>query len=260
MTGDWAASAFRWWMDAGVDVIVGEEPRNWLSAGRPAETTHPRHNGHAAGVPDAPAFAPSETGRAETEPTETCPPETWPDNLEAFRDWWLTTRSLPGAAPSAPRVGPSGSQGASLMVLVDMPAMRDFAAGHLLSGEAGALFDRMLAAIRLDRSAIYLASLSPLRMPSGRFGPATLAGLAELARHHVGLVRPRALLLFGDACSHALLGAPVAATHGRWHELETPGGPVRAVSVTRPEKLLVQPALKRMAWENLQMVEQELAS
>ena len=31
MASNWAASALSWWQDAGVDTIVGEAPRDWLS-------------------------------------------------------------------------------------------------------------------------------------------------------------------------------------------------------------------------------------
>ncbi len=230
MSSDWAASALGWWADAGVDTIVGEEPRDWL---KPASKS--------------PAAAPL---------AFSAPAATMPDTLEAFQAW-LLGGDMPLASP-APRIGPAGDPGAGLMVLTDMPSADDVRAGHLLSGEAGALFDRMLAAIGRGRDTIYLAPLSPTRTATGTLDAASARALAGIARRHVGLAAPRALLLFGDTCAKILLGSAVAGTRGRWHEIDTEGGKIKTLVTIRPEKLLNQPALKRLAWEDLQRLKEGL--
>ena len=225
MTSSWAASALDWWQEAGVDTIVAEDAHDWLGA--------------------RPKAAPAEAAP---------PPAALPDSLETFHAWLAASPDLPFAAPSAPRVLPAGDPEAELMVLVDMPS----AEGGLIGGEAGALFDRMLVAIGRSRETIYLASLSPIRTPSGRLDDRSLARLAELARHHVGLAAPRTLLLFGDACGKALVGAPVAGARGRWHELATPSGPIRTLVTINPEKLTTR-ELKKLAWADLQLLMEELS-
>ena len=113
------------------------------------------------------------------------------------------------------------------MVMADMPTAEDAAAGMIFSGEAGALFDRMLAAIgREPRD--HLSRLLLADPPAGRAGSTRRASrmLAEIARHHIGLAAPRALLLFGDICAQAPCSARRSpAARGRWHEIETPSGP-----------------------------------
>ncbi|WP_114951444.1 uracil-DNA glycosylase family protein [Sphingosinicella terrae] len=232
-----AASALRWWEEAGVDTLVAETPRNWLAPETGAVATS---TPAVVREPSAPAAAPM------------------PETLEAFTAWLADAESLPYATPSAPRIAASGDPAAGLMVLVDMPAPEDIAAGHLLAGEPGALFDRMLAAIGRSRDLLYLAPLSPIRTATGMLDAAGATALAEIARHHVGLVAPRALLLFGDACAKALLGRPISATRGKWQEINTKTGPVRTLSTIRPAKLLAVPALKKLAWEDLQMLREEL--
>jgi uracil-DNA glycosylase family 4 len=225
MSSNWAASALGWWEEAGVDTIVGEEPRDWLA---------PRTK-----APDAPPPAP--------------PPDALPDTLQGFQAWLAATDQLPYAAPTALRAVPAGDAAAGLMILTDMPSPD----GGLISGEAGALFDRMLAAIGRSRQTIYLASLSPIRTPTGTIGEAESARLAEIARHHIGLAAPEALLLFGDACGKALVGSAVAGARARWHEVQTAAGQVRTLVTLRPEKLLTQPKLKSLAWADLQMLIEE---
>lgn len=229
-----AASALAWWIDAGVDTLVDEAPRDWL---RPKPASEPLET---KAFPPAPASAPN----ADEAP---------PDQLDLFQAWLAASEALPFAAPAAPRVCPAGDPASDLMILIDMPSAEDCAAGTLLSGEVGRLFDRMLAAIGRDRSSIYFAALSCLRSASGKLdGEETRC--AALARHHVGLARPRALLLFGDGASRALTGLPVARARGRWHEIAAYGGPVRTLVTLSPRQLLAQPTQKRHAWADLQML------
>lgn len=199
---------------------------------------------------------------APAAPTVTAPPaepqETLPGQLDLFQGWLRDSTSLPFASPTARRICPAGDPASGLMILTDMPAAEDCTTGTLISGEVGRLFERMLAAIGRDRDSIYLASLSCLRSPDGRFTSAAATQCASLARHHVGLAGPRALLLFGDACSKALLGLGMAQARGRWHEIATHAGTVKALVTLSPSFLLNQPAYKAQAWADLQMLMEEL--
>lgn len=225
------ASALAWWNEAGVDTLVAEEPRDWLKP-KP--------------VAAAPAIAEPEAMAA--------PAAAMPDTIDAFQAW-LATAPLPFPTVGA-RLAPAGDPFAGLMVMIDMPA----ADGGWFDGEAGPLVDNMLKAMNgLSRERIYLATLSPARTVS-RLDAAPMAYLAGLARHHVGLAAPRALLLFGDQCSQALLGAGVATSRGRWHELETPGGSFATMATLRPEQLVDRPNLKGSVWKDLQIVMERLAA
>lgn len=231
MASSWAESALSWWEEAGVDTIVAEEPRDWL---------HPK-----AKAPEPALAAPA-------------PAEPMPPSLEAFTKWLAETDSLPFASPSARRIAPAGDPAAGLMMLADMPSAQDSAGGRLFTGEVGDLFDRMIKAAGWSREAIYLAPFSPIRPNAGRIDAGEAALLAEITRHHVALVAPRALLLFGDSCSRALIGLPMTAARGRWHSLETPSGPVRTIVTMRPQDLLAQPKWKALAWADLQLLMEEL--
>lgn len=233
---DWPAaaeSALSWWTEAGVDTLVDEEPRDWLK---------PR-----AKVPAAPAPALAEPAG-----------EALPGQLDLFQAWLASSDRLAFAAPSAPRICPAGDPASGLMILADMPTGEDCAAGALISGESGRLFERMLAAIGRDRESIYLAALSCIRSPSGQLNSESMKSCAALARHHIGLAAPKAVLLFGDACAKALLGLSVPQARGRWHQLSTHAGPVKALATIAPRQLLESPRLKALAWADLQRLIEEV--
>ncbi|TPG42908.1 uracil-DNA glycosylase [Sphingomonas koreensis] len=229
---DWnaaAASALDWWHDAGVDTLVDEAPHQWLAAAVAAPATPA---GPAALAPDRPAAL--------------------PDTIEAFAAWRTGPAAPDGKWGRA--IAPTGDVGSGLMVLIDMPEREDADTGVLLSGDAGRLFDRMLAAIGRDRQSIYLASLAVARAPSGQIAAEWLDELTRLARHHVALARPKRVLLLGNAASRALLGANVAAARTRFHVLNHDRGTSEVVASFHPKFLLEQPARKAEAWRDLQML------
>jgi uracil-DNA glycosylase family 4 len=225
-----AASALAWWVEAGVDTMIAEAPRDWLRA--PKEPPAPPATGEAGDAP--------------------------PDQLDLFETWLKESPALPFASPSAPRICPAGDPASGLMILADMPSGEDCASGTLISGEAGRLFDRMLAAIGRDRASVYLASLSCLRSPGGILTSDSAKSCATLARHHIGLVRPKALLLLGDAAAKAMLGLSVPLARGRWHEISTHSGPVRTIVTIAPQELLREPGHKRFAWQDLLKLVEEV--
>jgi DNA polymerase len=233
MASRWAESALSWWEEAGVDTLVGEEPRDWLAAPKPPAPKT------AALEPAAPAPPPAEA---------------FPDALPAFQVWLAESNAIPFAVPGVRRVPPAGDPASGIMMIGDIPSLEDAATGTLFSGDQGVLLDNMLKAIGLSRETIYLAPFSPVRPTAGRIDPDSVRFLTEAMRHHIGLVSPRALLVFGDSCSRALLGINMTQARGRWHEVETPRGPVRALITIRPQELLSQPKLKAHAWADLQML------
>jgi DNA polymerase len=217
-----ARSALTWWLEAGVDAIVQEEPRNWLKAiARPA-------------VSEAPAPPPN-----VSRPTH--------DTLIELQDWLASSAHLPLASATAKRVLPQGPENAAVMLLSDAPSLEDYAAGQPIGGEAWELAKKMLAAIGVAPDQAYSASLSPINAPGARLSDRDREDYAEIARRHIRLAGPQRLLLFGDAPSQALLGKPLAQARGHVHRIEG----IRAVATFHPRHLIKRPLDKRLAWQDL---------
>ncbi|HKP33329.1 MAG TPA: uracil-DNA glycosylase [Sphingomicrobium sp.] len=220
-----ARSALAWWLEAGVDVAVQEEPRNWLKP--PSPRTQPK--------------------TVEPPPAE---PNVAPPSLEtlaALQEWLASSTQLPLASGTARRILPQGPENAAIMLLADAPTLEDFAAGQPIGGESWELATRMLAAIKIPAEQAYSASLSCLHVPGARMSPADREACAEIARRHIQLAKPRRLLLFGDGPAQALLGKPLAQARGHVHKVEG----VRTVATFHPRHLINQPSNKSLAWKDL---------
>jgi len=215
-------SALAWWLEAGVDVAVQEEPRDWL---RPS--TKP-----APGA--APATAP-----------ELKEPE--PETLEQLRAWLSAAAHLPLAGAVSRRILPHGPEDAPVMLLSDAPTLEDAAAGQPIGGESWELAKRMLAAIGIAADEAYSASLSFFHTPGSRMSEADRATCAEIARRHIRLARPKRLLLLGDGPCAALLGRRLTQARGHVHKVEG----VRTVATFHPRHLINRPLDKSWAWKDL---------
>lgn len=252
------ASLMGWWEDAGLDVLVDEAPRDWLvraetPAARPvAASVQPAAQPFSQSAPASAPAAPAARAEAPARPAPAPVAAGLPDTLAGFQSWLATSDAI--AMPLSARVAPSGDPATGLMVLVDLPEAEDRAAARLLSGPAGDLFDKMLSAMGRDRSALYLSAMAPGR-PSGGFVDREQGTLfARLARHHVTLAKPRALLLMGEQPSRTFLNLGFVEARGQVHEITLPGGPVSAVATFHPRTLLQHPQQKRRAWEDLQLL------
>jgi uracil-DNA glycosylase len=218
-----ARSALAWWLEAGVDIAIQEEPRDWLKppAKRPSPIPEP--------VPAPNIVQPSH------------------ETLAGLRDWLASSAELPMASVTAKRILPHGPKEAAVMLLVDAPTLDDFTAGQPIGGDAWTLAVRMLAAIGIAADQAYVASLSCFHAPGMRMSAAEREACAEIAREHIRLARPKRLLLLGEGPAQGLLGKPLTEARGHLHKVET----VRAVATFHPRQLIQQPTHKPRAWHDL---------
>jgi DNA polymerase len=222
-----ARSALAWWLDAGVDCAIQEDPRNWLKP-------HSR-----------PGTVPGQ-GQSLAEPAPNIVQPSH-ETLAELREWLASSAQLPLASATARRILPHGPENAAVMLLTDAPSLEDYAAGQPIGGDAWELAKRMLAAIGIEADDAYCASLTPIHAPGARLNSRDRDDYAEIARRHVRLAKPTRLLLLGDGPSQALLGKPVAQARGHVHKIEG----VRAVATFHPRHLIKRALDKRLAWQDL---------
>ncbi len=221
-------SALTWWVDAGVDVTIDEVPVPWHDRLR----SNPGHE--SAPVPPAKSVT----------------------SLAELTGQLVTLPALDPFAPRTHRIAASGNPLSDLMVMIDMPEVDDATNGILIGGEAGELFDRMLAAISLDRTRCYIAAFCPARLPGGSIPSELIDPLSRLASHHVLLAAPKKLWIMGLAASRALIGADAVFGQGRIRHVNQDGMIIEAVASFSPRMLLQQPKRKAAAWADMQALMQ----
>jgi uracil-DNA glycosylase family 4 len=230
-----ARSALAWWLAAGVDVAIQEDPRDWLSPA-PPKATGPRDGAPLPGAVSNVAEPDKET-------------------LADLQSWLASSAQVPLASVSSRRIMPHGPETAAIMLLSDGPTLEDAAAGQPIGGDSWALATRMLAAIGIPADQAYSASLSCFHAPGARMNEKDREACAEIARQHIRLAKPRRLLLFGDGPCLGLLGKRLIQARGHVHKIEG----VRAVATFHPRHLINRPLDKHLAWRDLLLLMEDEA-
>ncbi|CAA9326580.1 MAG: Uracil-DNA glycosylase, family 4 [uncultured Microvirga sp.] len=126
---------------------------------------------------------------------------------------------------------------------------------------AGQLLDRMLKAIGLDRSQVYIANVVPWRPPGNRTPtPQEIAICRPFIERQIELAAPEILVCLGGASTEALLAAKggILKVRGRWFSYPSGDRTVRALATLHPAYLLRQPLQKRPAWQDFMALRRAL--
>lgn len=193
------AGALDWWRLAGVEVDALDEASGWLDidTGAPASDTQSAATAKPPPPPQPVQPAPSSRlAGIELEGIAKVPgdPATWPADLAAFRQWWLEEEKF-SPAGAFPRIPPRGAVGAKLMLVIGQPEESD--TETLLSGPLGRVLSGFLRAAGIAEDQVCFASALPRHTLHPDWAEVGTAGYGDLLAHHVGLVRPEKLIVFG---------------------------------------------------------------
>lgn len=272
-----AIDALAFQLEAGVDVALGEEPVNRFeespitsplageadlepvgrgvaesrrqpSSNLPPSPTLP-HKGGGSDRVSAPSLpAADEAAAAAREAAKSATTlEELRAVLERFEGCALkfTAKQL---------VFADGNPQAKVMFVGEAPGAEEDREGLPFVGRAGKLLDRMLAAIGLDRTSVYIANVVPWRPPGNRTPtPQETAICSPFIRRQIELANPDVLVCLGGPATQTLLGVKEGITkvRGRWFDYDTGTRTIKALATLHPAYLLRSPAAKRLAWRDM---------
>ncbi len=156
-----------------------------------------------------------------------------------------------------------GNPQSRILFIGEAPGRDEDRQGLPFVGRAGKLLDRMLAAIGLDRSSAYIINVLPWRPPDNRNPEATeVAQCIPFLRRHIELAEPDIMILLGAVSLRHVLGVGegIMKFRGRWMEYRAAERMVPVMPTLHPAYLLRQPAHKRLAWRDLQAVQEKLTA
>ncbi|MCW5203430.1 uracil-DNA glycosylase [Desulfobulbus sp. US4] len=134
--------------------------------------------------------------------------------------------------------------------------------GQVWGKEEGAMLWRMMQAIGLDQSSVYVTNAIKCPQPE----PVQPGSLMEQAcfshlEKEIQIIRPRVICAMGDTVTRALLKtkAPLARLRGSFRPYRSPQGDMAKVMPTfHPRLLLQHPEMKQATWKDLQAVQRML--
>jgi DNA polymerase len=150
-----------------------------------------------------------------------------------------------------------GNPDARLMFIGEGPGGQEDREGTPFVGPAGQLLNRMIGAMGLARTDVYIANIVKCRPPGNRDPrPEEVSECIGFLERQVAAVKPEVIVTLGRVAPEALFGRTVAITRerGTW----TTYANVPVMMTYHPAFLLRQPAAKRDAWADLQSVMERL--
>ena len=157
----------------------------------------------------------------------------------------------------------SGNAESGIMVIGSAPSAEDDREGMPFSGKSGQLFDKMLTAIGLTRSAILLTQVIPWRPPGNRAPSAAEMDICRpFIERQIALAEPKAILLLGNFSARFFFGESdtIHGLRGHWKEIGVADCVIPAIVSLHPQDLLTAPVNKRLAWNDLLAFQAKLKS
>ena len=151
-----------------------------------------------------------------------------------------------------------GNPRADLMFIGEGPGQEEDRQGRPFVGRSGELLTRMIHAIGMERSEVYICNIVKCRPPQNRNPqPDEAAACLGYLRAQFALVRPKVVVLLGKvACQYTIRDQVfITRDHGRWYEQKG----VWFMPTFHPSALLRDPAKKRDAWEDFQKIRDKLS-
>ncbi len=238
------AAILRFYADIGVDAVLDTEPRDHFKPREP----EPEPARRQAPLPRrADASLARLSSSAAVDLASVTSLDELRAALEAFEGCALK-------ATASKLVFADGNPQAKLMLVGEAPGGDEDRQGLPFVGRAGQLLDRMLEAIGLDRTQVYIANVIPWRPPGNRTPtPAEIQACLPFIARHIELVNPEFMVCLGNVSVQALLKAREGITRarGQWFDFPLPGRNLRTLAMLHPAFLLRSPAFKRQAWADL---------
>jgi len=256
------AQVLRWWAEAGVDLPVDETPHNrFLEAKAPA-----------VALEQPPSRVEPMRAPPRIDPAAIAPPDEALRSARALAAAATTLDELRKAlenfdgcglkATATQLVFSDGAPNARVMLVGEAPGGDEDRIGRPFVGRAGQLLDRMLAAINLDRTKVYIANVVAWRPPGNRTPTLQETAIClPFIQRQIELVNPWLLVCLGASSAQTLLGVKEGITRvrGKWFDYSLGDKMIPALAMLHPAYLLRQPAQKRLAWKDLRALASALA-
>ncbi len=181
-----------------------------------------------------------------------------PPNLD---NWDDITRSIHQcesrelSANCTQKVPGVGNQQAELMIIGEGPGHEEDLKGEPFVGRSGQLLDKMLHAIGLSRSQVFITNIVKCRPPNNRDPHVNeVEACSSFLQAQIKQIAPRVILSVGRISAHHLLecSSPVGRLIDQNHTL--PGSDIPLKVTYHPAYLLRNPSAKSIAWKDMKIL------
>lgn len=157
-----------------------------------------------------------------------------------------------------------GNPAAELMLIGEAPGETEDQTGRPFVGKAGQLLTQILAAVKIDRSAVYITNVVKCRPPGNRVPTkAEMDACWDWLAAQIALVNPLLIVTLGNTPTQKLLGTTEGITQLRGRFFAWKGG-IEVFPMFHPSFLLRNPSKakgspKYLTWLDIKAVVERLS-
>jgi uracil-DNA glycosylase family 4 len=245
-------SVLDWYRAAGVDLAVVDEPVDRFAQKPPALAQAVQRPSLA--TPSPAAVPPQPAGPIGGDPSEARRLAATAQSLDQLRDILDGYDGCGLKFRATQLVFADGNPQARIMLIGEAPGAEEDKQGKPFVGRSGQLLDRMLAAIGLDRTSVYIVNTVPWRPPGNRTPtPEEMELCLPFLNRQVELVAPRLVLTLGGPAMQTVFKTSngIIKMRGKWQDVIIGTHAVPALPTLHPAYLLRNPPAKQQAWRDL---------
>ncbi len=151
----------------------------------------------------------------------------------------------------------TGDRHSKILFVGEGPGYYEDMQGEPFVGAAGQLLDKMLSAINLDRSQVYIANIVKCRPPQNRDPlPEEQTACIKYLRQQFKLIRPQIIVCLGRIAAKAIIEPDFKITRdrGKWYNKKG----IDIIATYHPSALLRDESKKPAAWEDFKQIRDKL--
>ena len=150
-----------------------------------------------------------------------------------------------------------GNPTSDLLFVGEGPGADEDRLGRPFVGRAGQLLDKMIQAMGMQRSDVYIANIVKCRPPQNRTPlPEEMQACLPYLRGQFALIRPKVIVCLGATAARGIISDQIRITRDRGQWVNKKG--IWIMPTYHPAALLRAPEKKRDTWEDLKLVMQKL--
>ena len=263
-----ALEILSWYQEAGVDEITSDEATDFFAQNQTAVN---EQKAAVATPARAPVVPPAQAAPARPQTTSVLEANEAATDAVALAKSCNTLEELKIAleafegcglkATATNMVFGDGDSDARIMFIGEAPGRDEDIQGKPFVGRSGQLLDKMLKAIGLSRETVFLTNVIAWRPPGNRTPtPHETAVCRPFIDRQIELVAPEIIVFLGGVAANEMLGTAtgIARLRGKWTTFNLTDKEYKTMPTLHPAFLLDQPGQKRLAWQDLQLIQKSL--
>lgn len=146
-----------------------------------------------------------------------------------------------------------GSEKAKLLIIGEAPGYDEDIKGEPFVGKAGQLLTRMLKAINIERSDVYITNVVKCRPPHNRnLLNDEISKCESYLLKQLRIIKPKIILALGNFAAQTLLHTSTGITklRGKFYSYHE----IKLLPTFHPAAVLRNPSLRKPVWEDLQLL------